>query len=173
MCAFEYRQRGSKYLTNEYSSVTSKVGSAPIHIMSSSNLELHTVVGASIHEEICKSEHQMQSAWWTRYRTLQDKKFAASIGALPPKVPKVYTAEQTGRKEFGPNSVSGVTDRDRSMMSTKQLDAYLQQASTLYEVVLNGSATTKPYNRRPMPSYYGATLHSSSADGTDPSSRAH
>ena len=57
-----------------------------------------------------------------------------------------------------------VTRDQLETMSMKQYDAYLAQTSNLWDLVNKGQLGSKPYNRRPMPGYYGRTLHSSSLE---------
>ena len=59
-------------------------------------------------------------------------------------------------------------------MSTMQADYYFAQSSEVWDWYRDtGHLTKKPYNKKGLPGYYGATLHATSADGTDFSSRAH
>ena len=131
--------------------------------MSSKHLPLHTVSGSRIHEEICHADHTLRAAWNDRYRALQDKQFAQKVGAVEPK-PK-FEPKPTA-PAFGTNGTMNIqaTREQLDTMSTKQYDAYLVQTSSLWDLVNKGQLGSKPYNRRPMPGYYGRTLHSSSLE---------
>ena len=140
--------------------------------MASKHLALHTVAGSRIHEEIIHDEHRIRAQWNDGYRAMQDKMFATKVGAVPQK--ETFKPTPTP-PAFGPGGTFNIeaTTAQLDMMSTNQYDAYLKQSSNLWDLVNKGPLNNKPYHRRPLPSYYGRTLHSSSLDGTDPSTRAH
>ena len=134
--------------------------------------ELHTVNGARVHNEICRTEQTLRSHWLARYAELQDKRFAQKVGAIPRKSKWEHSLPQTASGPYG-KQLAYFTQDKLDTMSLKQYDAYLTQTSKLWDVVGRGSLSSKPFNKRPMPTYYGRTLHTSSRDGTDHSSRAH
>ena len=122
--------------------------------MASKNLELYSVAGSRIHEEIIHTEQELQSAWWTRYRDRTDKKFAATIGAVPPKEP--FAMPEMPKQTLGEAAARQLKDSDLWMQSSTQADFFFSQSSPLWDYLIKNDALNhKPYHKRGMPSYYG------------------
>ena len=61
---------------------------------------------------------------------------------------------------------------DLWMMSSTQADYFFSQSSPMWDHIRDTKAMHhKPFHKRGMPHYYGRSLHSSSSDGTDHSTR--
>jgi len=137
--------------------------------MSTPLLDLYSVKGNTIHGEIIATEARLQEAWWSSHRARKDRKLALALGAVPdkepikePDVPTLALGKAAARpleKTFGLTSSAREADIESA---SSELRDWLRDS---------GYFTRRPYHKKGMPSYYGRSLHSSSADGTDFSSR--
>lgn len=141
---------------------------------------LYSVAGNQIHGETIAKQIRQDAAWWDKYRNLADLKFQHAVGAVPPKE-KIKYPEIPGPK-LGKECQEGVTEEDLLRMdagyiSTMQADYFFAQSSEVWDWYRYSDGgkrlQKKQYNKKGLPGYYGSTLHASSADGTDFSSRAH
>ena len=137
--------------------------------MGSHLLDLYTVEGNQIHGETIKKEYGVAEGWWSAYRERKEKKLATALGAVPekpelvmPELPKLAMGQAGARpvsSTFGMTSSS----RESDLLSTSsELRDYLRDT---------GYWQRRPFHKKGMPSYYGRSLHSSSSDGTDYSTR--
>ena len=133
------------------------------------NLDLYSVKDNTVHAELIASEYGIKEAWMERYRQNRERMLAHAIGAVPPKpdipipdIPKLalgQAAAQPVSATFGLTSSS--RESDLACLSSELRD-YLRD---------KGHFARRPYHKKGMPSFYGRSLHSSSADGTDYSTR--
>ena len=132
-------------------------------------LDLYSVKDNSIHGEILATENGISEAWWERYRQEKERKLCHAIGAVPPKepikipdLPKLALGRAAAipvEKTFGMTSTSRESDLQ---CASSELRDYMRD---------KGLFANRPYHKRGMPSFYGRSLHSSSSDGTDYSTR--
>ena len=137
--------------------------------MGSHLLDLYTNAGNEIHGETIKKENGVAEGWWSGYRGQQERKLAIAIGAIPDKEPLVMpelpklamgkAAAQPVSSTFGLTSTS--RESDLQCASSEMRDYFRD----------SGYWQRRPYHKKGMPSYYGRSLHSSSSDGTDYSTR--
>ena len=138
---------------------------------------LYSVAGNQIHGERVAKEIRQDAEWWAKHRHLSDAKFAHAVGAIPDKV-KIKYPEIPGPK-LGKEAADAVTEEDLLRMdtgyiSTMQSDFFWAQSSGVWDWYKeSGAMTRKTHNKKGLPKFYGATLHATSVDGTDFSSRAH
>lgn len=132
-------------------------------------LDLYSVKDNQIHGELIHKEYGTKEAWWERHRQGRERKLALAIGAVPPKtevpqpeLPQLALGKAAARPvaaTFGLTS----TARESDIASiSSELRDYMRD---------KGLYARRPYHKKGMPSYYGRSLHSSSADGTDYSTR--
>ena len=133
------------------------------------NLDLYSVTDNQIHAEIIHMEDGIKEAWWERYRQQKERKLAQALGAVvPPKpipipeLPKLALGKAAAvpvSKTFGLTSTSRENDLQ---CASSELRDYMRD---------KGLFAHRPFHKKGMPGYYGRSLHSSSSDGTDHSSR--
>lgn len=132
-------------------------------------LDLYSVKDNQIHSELIAGEYGIKEAWWERYRQGRERKLAIAIGAQPAKEPVVMpelpqlalgkAASRPVSATFG--MTSSARESDMACLSSELRD-YMRD---------KGLFARRPYHKKGMPSYYGRSLHSSSSDGTDYSTR--
>ena len=134
-------------------------------------LDLYSVAGSRIQEGIIHSEEVTAAAWWDRYRMIKDRQFMASIGASLEKAPAPKPPEMPAPK-LGVAAKTDLKPSDLWMQSSTQADYFFSQSSPMWDYIREtNQMNNKPFHKRGMPHYYGRSLHSSSSDGTDHSSR--
>ena len=132
---------------------------------------LHHIHGAKIQDEITQSEKDQIADWWVKYKSMKDDEYLASLGmcAEEPSTAaddaRTVARSTTAKPRLHPSTFN----------STSQLDDYHRQSSELWARYTSGElrSATPYHGKRKMPVYYGATLHSVSRTGEDPSFRAH
>ena len=132
-------------------------------------LDLYTVVGNQIHGENIKKEYGVAEGWWSGYREQQERKLALALNAVPPKeevvmpeLPRLAMGKAGARP---PTEAVGYTSTSREsdlLCTSSEMRDYFRDS---------GYWRRRPYHKKGMPSYYGRSLHSSSSDGTDHSTR--
>ena len=133
---------------------------------------LYSVAGNQIHGERLLKQARQDSEWWAKYRKVQDLKFAYAVGAVPDKEKIVYP--EIPGPVLGKAAATEMPEEKFKWLSSMQEDYFFAQSSELWDYYKEkGTLQHKPYNKKGLPGYYGATLHASSSDGTDFSSRAH
>ena len=137
--------------------------------MSSPLLDLYSVKDNQIHSETIKGEEGIAEAWWARYRAERERKLALALGAVPPKAP--IPVPDVPRMALGRAAAVPVAETFGLTSTSREAD--LQAISSELRDYLRdtGHFANRPYHKKGMPSYYGRSLHSSSSDGTDHSSR--
>ena len=163
---------------------------------------LYSVAGNQIHGERLKKQNLVDSEWWARHRRVADLKFQYAVGAVPDKKKLVWPEQPKMKLGLeAADSVSDAEFLRMSTMQsdfywgqTSELWDYYNKTGALQKKTYNkkglpncahGSRTSRRRSarafprppltsrRRPCVADYGATLHATSADGTDFSSRAH
>ena len=132
-------------------------------------LDLYSVKDNQIHQELINMEYGIKEAWWERYRQGRERKLALAIGAAPPKdaipvpeLPQMALGKAAARPvaaTFG--LTSSAREADIQCISSELRD-YMRD---------KGLYAHRPYHKKGMPTFYGRSLHSSSSDGTDYSTR--
>uniref|UniRef100_A0A7S2G670 Uncharacterized protein n=1 Tax=Haptolina brevifila TaxID=156173 RepID=A0A7S2G670_9EUKA len=132
-------------------------------------LDVFSVKENRIHEENIKKEQGLAEAWWTRHRGNQERKLSIAIGARPdkepvimPEMPRLALGKAAARplsSTFGKTSTARESDLESI---SSELRDWMRES---------GHFARRPYHRQAMPNYYGRSLHSSSSDGTDWSTR--
>ena len=132
-------------------------------------LDLYSVKDNQIHSELIRTEDGTSESWWDRYRQQREKKLGHALGAVPkkeeipvPDLPKLALGKAAARPvaaTFGLTSTSREAD---IQCASSELRDYMRD---------KGLFSRQPYHKKGMPSYYGRSLHSSSSDGTDYSTR--
>jgi hypothetical protein len=133
------------------------------------NLDLYSVKDNQIHEELINKEYGQKEAWWDAYRTGRERKLALALGAVPPKPP--IPVPDVPRMALG-RAASRPTSATFGLTSSAR-EADLQSVSSELRDYMRdkGIFANRPFHKKGMPHYYGRSLHSSSRDGTDFSSR--
>ena len=132
-------------------------------------LDLYSVKDNQVHAEFIHNELTIKEAWWDRFRAGKERKLGLALGAEPkkdpipiPDLPQMAlgkAAERPVAATFGLTSSS----READIQScSSELRDYLRDS---------GAFARRPFHKKGMPSYYGRSLHSSSSDGTDHSTR--
>ena len=132
-------------------------------------LDLYSVKDNQIHGEIIKGEEGICEAWWERYRQQKERKLAMALGAVPPPVP--VPIPDIPRMMLG--KAAAVPVKETFGLTSSAREANIQGLSSELRDYLRdtGHFQKRPYHKRGMPSFYGRSLHSSSSDGTDYSTR--
>jgi hypothetical protein len=161
---------------------------------------LYSVAGNQIHAETIAKQIRQDSSWWAKHRHVADMKFQYAVGAIPDKKKIVYP--KLPQPVLGKAAATDVDEAALSKMSTMQADFFFAQSSEVWDWYREtGYLQKKQHNKKGLPDCartlsnspfvmrrpsslhaagcallrpdYGATLHATSADGTDFSSRAH
>ena len=133
-------------------------------------LDLYSVHDNQIHAEFINSEYGIKEAWWENYRQQRERKLALALGAVQTKPPvKIPELPQLalGKAAVQPVSATfGLTSSTREAniaCLSSELRDYMRDSG-----MFNRKNT---FGKKGLPSYYGRSLHSSSSDGTDHSTR--
>lgn len=132
-------------------------------------LDLYSVKDNQIHAELIHTENSVKESWWDRYLQAREAKLAHALGAAPPKKPvEVPALPQLALGKAAARPVSATF----GMTSSARESDILCISSELRDYMRDkGLYARRPYHKKGMPSFYGRSLHSSSSDGTDFSSR--
>ena len=135
----------------------------------SPNLDLYSVKDNQIHAQTIKTEDTVREAWWTKFRAQKQSKMSLALGAVPEKVP--IPIPDVPRMALG--RAAAVPLAETFGYTSSSREANMESASSELRDYLRDSGyfTKRPFHKKGMPSYYGRSLHSSSADGSDHSSR--
>ena len=138
--------------------------------MAGSMIDIYTVEGNQMFGEMVNKEYGLAEAWWTGFRDRTEKKLALAIGAVPEKEPFVGPVME--QIPLGKAAAKPVTIEDK-YTSTTNASNYLVQSSPMHDYFKESGYWKEmaKYRKKGLPSHYGRSLHSSSADGTDYSSR--
>jgi hypothetical protein len=138
--------------------------------MSSSLLDIYSVVGNQIHEEIVKTEYTLKEEWWSAHRLRQERKLTLAIGAVPEKEPLVMP--ELPRLALGKAAARPVSETFGYTSSARESDL-LVTSSEMHDYFRATGYWQRQarFRKKGLPSFYGRSLHSSSSDGTDYSTR--
>lgn len=138
--------------------------------MASSRIDIYTVEGNQMFGEMVGKEYGLAEAWWTAYRGRKEASLCQAIGAVPEKVP--FQGPKLEGVPLGKAAQKPVTIEDK-YTSTTAATNYLVQSSPLHDFFQSSGYYQQmaKHRKKGLPSHYGRSLHSSSADGTDYSSR--
>ncbi len=134
-------------------------------------LDVFSVHDGQIHTESINKEYGIAEHWWNTHRLRKERLLSLAIGAVPDKEEVQWP--EAPRLAMGLAAQRPLSDKV-GVTTTKQ-DAELACVSSELRDWMreSGYYQRRPFHRKGMPTYYGRSLHSSSADGTDFSSRAH
>ena len=133
------------------------------------NLDLYSVKDNQIHAELIHMEYGIKEAWWERYRQGRERKLGLALNAIPPKDP--IPIPELPRLALGKAAAVPVSATFGLTSSSRESDLQCLSSELRDYMRDKGLFAFRPHHKKGIPSYYGRTLHSSSRDGTDPSSR--
>ena len=130
----------------------------------SSPRELVDINAAEIFTVQLTDETRLAAAWGERFRSNQDKKILAILGALKPK-PKPAPAPQSPRY---PSSAAAARVQYGWMLDPKEHDRLLRAHPKPPAAALDLYKPMSSSPRQKMPPFYGRSMHVFSSTGTDP-----
>ena len=131
----------------------------------SSPRELVNIDAARIHTVTLTSEANLAGNWGERFRAQQDRKLMAALGLGPTR--PVLPAQTSSPRQ--PSSRAGSRLQGGCMLTSEETDALLSELKAKRREQM--AAVHRPLMgspRRPMPHYYGCSLHGASKTNTDP-----
>jgi len=132
-------------------------------------LDVFSVKESQIHTEFVNGEAGIKEGWWSKYRDRRDLKMSIAIGAVPEKEPVIFPEQP--RLALGKAAMRPVTDTFGKTSTQREFDQSCASSELRDWMRETGYFAKRPYHKKGMPSYYGRSLHSSSSDGTDFSTR--
>jgi hypothetical protein len=134
-------------------------------------LDVFSVHDGQIHTESIKKEYGLAEGWWSNYRVKREAKVCLALGAVEDKPPVVWP--EAPRLALGIAAKRPVEDTFGMTSSMREFDQECISSELRDWMRESGHFSRRPHHKKGIPSYYGRTLHGTSADGTDTSSRAH
>eukprot|EP00322_Chrysochromulina_rotalis_P031078 CAMPEP_0115847362 /NCGR_PEP_ID=MMETSP0287-20121206/10343_1 /TAXON_ID=412157 /ORGANISM="Chrysochromulina rotalis, Strain UIO044" /LENGTH=137 /DNA_ID=CAMNT_0003301193 /DNA_START=58 /DNA_END=471 /DNA_ORIENTATION=+ len=122
-----------------------------------------------IHSQMVNGEYGIKEEWWSKYRARKDNKLKLAIGAVPEPEPVLFP--EMPRLALGKSAAKPVSETFGKTSTQREFDEASASSELRDWMRETGYFAKRPFHKKGMPAYYGRSLHSSSADGTDFSSR--